>query len=117
MTAQQQLHMKIVHNSIEHFFWNPSDFSSDDVLSCLWIVFTNSVFQVLPHKILKWFEILAIGWPGGIGLTQNESVPCQVMPEVFKCSVREIRHHLSHFSNRTLEYLRHNFLWDRLVLC
>ena len=58
--------IKIVHNSIEHFLWNPSDFSSDDVLACLWIVFTNSV-----------------------------SPP--------------------HFSNRTLEYLRHNFPWDRLI--
>ena len=23
----------------------------------------------------------------------------------------------SYFSNRTLEYLRHNFPWDRLILC
>ena len=28
--------------------WNPSDFSFDDVLSCLWIVFTNTVFQIPP---------------------------------------------------------------------
>ena len=27
--------IKTVHNSIEHFWWNPSDFFSDDVLSCL----------------------------------------------------------------------------------
>ena len=27
--------IKIVHNSIEHFLWNPSDFFSDDYLSCL----------------------------------------------------------------------------------
>ena len=45
------------------------------------------------------------------------------MPEVFKCSVREMRwrlisrtEHSPHFSNRTLEYLRHNFPWDRLIL-
>ena len=42
--------IKIVHNSFEHFLWNPSDFSSDDVLSCLWIVFSNSAFQVPPRK-------------------------------------------------------------------
>ena len=36
--------------TIEHFLWNPSDFSSDDVLSCLWIVFSNSAFQVPPRK-------------------------------------------------------------------
>ena len=42
--------IKIVHNSIEHFLWNPSDFSSDDVLSCLWIVFTNSAFHVPLRK-------------------------------------------------------------------
>ena len=81
--------IKIVHNSIEHFLWNPSDFFSDDVLSCLWIVFTNSVFQVPPQKIVRRVEILGIGWPGVIGLTWNESVPWEVMPEVFKCSVRK----------------------------
>ena len=80
--------IKIARNSIEHFLWNPSDFSSDNVLSCLWIVFTNSVFQVPPQKIVRQVEILGIGWPGVIGLTRNESVPWEVMPEVFKCSVQ-----------------------------
>ena len=79
--------IKIVHNSIDHFLWNPSDFSSDDVLSCLWIVFTNSVFQVPPQKIVRRVEILGIGWPEVIGLMRNESVPWEVMPEVFKYSV------------------------------
>ena len=64
---------KIVHNSIEHFLCNLSDFFSDDVLFCLWIVFTNSVFQVPPQKIVRRVEILGIGWPGVIGLTWNES--------------------------------------------
>ena len=32
---------KIVNNSIEHFLCSPYDFFSDDVLSCLWIIFTN----------------------------------------------------------------------------
>ena len=41
---------KIVHNSTEHFLCNPSDFFSDDFRSCLWIVFTNSVFQALPSE-------------------------------------------------------------------
>ena len=41
-----------VHNSFEHFLWNSSDFSSHAVLSCLRIVFTNSLFQVLPQKIV-----------------------------------------------------------------
>ena len=81
--------IKIVHNSIDHFLWNPSDFSSDDVLSCLWIVFTN--FYVPLQKIVRRVEVLGIGWPQVIGLTQNESVPWKVLPEVFKCSVREIR--------------------------
>ena len=86
--------IKIVHNSIEHFLWNSSYFFSDDVLSCLWIVFTNSVFQVPPQKIVKRVEILGIGWPGVIDLTRNKSVPWKVMPEVFKCSVREMRRRL-----------------------
>ena len=80
--------IKIVHNSIEHFLWNPSDFFSDDVLSCLWIVFTNSVFQIPPQKIVRRVEILGIGWPGVIGLTWKESVPWEVMPKVLKCSIQ-----------------------------
>ena len=63
-------------------------------LSCLWIVFTNSVFQVPSQKIGKRVEILEIGWSGVIGLTQNECVPWDVTPEAFKCSVREMRQHL-----------------------
>ena len=86
--------IKIVHSSIGHFFWNLPDFSSDDVLSCLWIVFTNSVFQVRSQKIVRRVEILGIGWLGVIDLVRNESVPWEVMPEVFNCSVRETRRHL-----------------------
>ena len=40
------LNIKIVHNSIEHFLWNLSDFFSDDVLSCLWIVLTKSALSI-----------------------------------------------------------------------
>ena len=107
--------IKIVHNSIEHFLWNSSDFSSDVVLSCLRIVFTNSVFQVPPQKIVKWVEILGIGWPRVVSLTQNKSVPWKFMPEVFNCSVWESVLVVPHFSNRALEYLRYNFPWDRLI--
>ena len=72
---EQNSNNKVFHNSIEHFLYNPSDFFSDDVLSCLWIVFTNSVFQVPPQKIVRLVEILGAGWPGVMGLTRNESVP------------------------------------------
>ena len=85
------LNIKIDHNSVEHFLWNPSDFSSDDVLSCLWIAFTNSVFQVPPQKIVRRVEILEIGWLGVIDFMRNVSDPWEVMPEVFKCSVQETR--------------------------
>ena len=87
--------IKIVHNFIEHFLWNPSDFFSDDVLSCLWIVFTNSIFQVPPQKRVRRVEIVGIRWPGVICLMSNESVPWEIMPEVFKWSVREMRRHIS----------------------
>ena len=56
--------------------------------SLVWIVFTNSVFQVPPQKIGRQAEILGIGWPGVIDLMWNESVPWEVMPEVFKCCVQ-----------------------------
>ena len=91
---EQNSYNKIVHNSIEHFLCNPSDFFSDDVLSYQGIVFTNSAFHVPSQKIARRVEILQIGWPGVIGFTLNESVLWEVVPEVFKCSVREMRHHL-----------------------
>ena len=109
--------IKVVHNSIEYLLWKPSDFSSDDVLFCLWIVFSNSVFQVHPQKIVRRVEILGIGWPGVICFMQNESVPWEVMPEVFNCSVWEMRHHLI---SRTEHIKSHHqrkiekFLWASL---
>ena len=63
--------IKVVHNSFEHFLWNQFDFSFDNVLSCLWIVFRNSVFQIPPQRIVRRVEILGIGWP--VSLMQNES--------------------------------------------
>ena len=110
------MNIKIVHNSIEHFLWNPSDFFSDDVLSCLWIVFTNFVFQVLSQNIVSRVEILGIAWPGVIGLMRTESVPWEVLSEVSNVLLCLRNEAPSHFSNRTLQYLRHNFPWDRLVL-
>ena len=95
--------IKIFHNSIEHFLWNPSDFFSDDVLSCLGIVFRNSVFQLPTQKIVRRVEILGIGWSGLIGLMQNESVPWEVMPKVFKCSVWEMRSQVCESNPQTRE--------------
>ena len=106
--------IKIVHNSINHFLWNPSDFSSDDVLSCLWIVFTNSVFQVLPEKIgrLRSWE-----YDGQISVWRKISLShaklCLRYSSVLFCLKNEAP---PNFSNRTLEYLRHNFPRDRLIL-
>ena len=57
-------------------------------------LFSQTVFQVRPQKTVKWVEILGLVWPEVIGLIRNESVPWEVMPEVFKCSVRETRRHL-----------------------
>ena len=79
--------IKIVHNSIEHVesVW------SDDVLSCLWIVF---FFQTLSFRYPLRKYLGGLRSLGDRGLTQNESVPWEVMPEVFKCYVREMRCHL-----------------------
>ena len=72
----------------------------------------------IPSENSQAEEILGIGWPEVIGLTWNEYVPWEVMPEIFKCFIREIRRHFisrTELSNRTLEYLRHNFPWDILI--
>ena len=68
-----------------------------------------------PSENSQGVEILEIGWLGVIDFMRNVSVPWEVMPEVFKCSVRETRWLLILEQNRTLEYLRHNFPWDRLM--
>ena len=65
------------------------------------------------YPLRKWSGQLKsweIGWSGVIGLTRNDSVPWEVMPEVFKRSVRESRWHLIWIR----EYLRHKFSWERL---
>ena len=48
-------------------------------------------FRYPLRKSVRWVEILGIGWPGVIGLKQIESVPWEGMPQVFKCSVQEMR--------------------------
>ena len=53
--------------------------------------FSQTVFQVPPQKIVRWVEILGIGWLGVIGLTRYDSVTWEVLSEVFKCSVRKMR--------------------------
>ena len=77
--------IKIVHNSIEHFVWNQSDFSSDncpllsvDCFHKLCLSGTHSENS----KIARWAEIL-----GDCSLTRNESVPWEVLLEVFLCSI------------------------------
>ena len=45
-----------------------------------------------PHqKIFRRVEVLGIGWLEVIGFTRNVSFPWEVMPEVIKYSVREMR--------------------------
>ena len=61
------------------------------MMSSVCELFSQTVFQVPPQKIVRRVEILEIGWPGVIGLTRNESVLWGVIPEVFKFSVREMR--------------------------
>ena len=105
---------KIVHNSIEHFFCNPSDFCSGDVLSCLWIVFTNSVFQVSPQRVVRRVEISGIG-DQGLSLWRELSLShrkicLKYSSLLFKVVVwNEV---VPHLSNRTFEYLRQSFPWD-----
>ena len=72
-------------------------------------------FRYHLRKIVRWVEILGIGWPRVVGLTRNESVSWKVMPEVFKCSISESVLVAPHFSNKTLEYLRYTFPWGRLI--
>ena len=96
--------IKIVHNSVEHFLWNPSDFFSDDVLSYQWIAFTNSVFQLPPS------ENIQAGWGLGNRMARGYRFYAKcVFPmgsyawgnQVF-CSRNEVA---PHFSNRTEKWI------------
>ena len=107
--------IKIVHNTVEHvllesiwflFWWCPLL-----PVDCFHKYCLSDTLPP-PQKIVRRFEILGIEWPGVIGLTWHKSVPWEVVPEVFKCSVLFENKEPPRFSNRTLEYLRHNFPWD-----
>ena len=107
--------IKIVHNSIENFLWNPSDFSSGDVLSCLRIFFHKLCLSGTPS------ENNQVGWDLEKRMARGYQFDTKwVYPmvsyvwgiQVF-CSRNEVA---PHFSNRTLEYLKHNLPWCRLIL-
>ena len=107
--------IKIVHNSIEHFLWNPSDFSPDDVFSCLRILFTNSFFQVTPS------ENSHVGWGLGNRMARgywfDAKWVCPMGSYAWGIQVFCSRNEASpHFSNKPLEYLTRNLPWERLIL-
>ena len=107
--------IKIVHNSIEHFLWNPSDFSPDDVFSCLRILFTNSFFQVTPS------ENSHVGWGLGNRMARgywfDAKWVCPMGSYAWGIQVFSSRNEASpHFSNKSLEYLTRNLPWERLIL-
>ena len=106
---------KIVHNSIEHFLCNPFDFFSDDVLSCLWIVFTSSIFQVPPQKIVRQVEILGIRWPGLLVLREMSLVHRKLCLRYSSVLFEKLRGASFLEQKRTIEYFRHNFSWDRFI--
>ena len=111
----RNLNIKIVRNSIELLLWNPSDFSPDDVLSCLRIVFTNSVFQVPPS------ENSHVGWDLGNRMARGYQFDakwvCPMRSYAWGIQVFCSRNEASpHFSNKSFEYLTHNLPWERLIL-
>ena len=61
------------------------------ISSLVWWFFHKQPFRYPPQKIVKPVEILRIGWPGVIGLMQNESFSWEVTREVFKWFVQEMR--------------------------
>ena len=70
--------------------------------------------QVPPQKIVSRVEIFGIGWPGVIGLTRNESV----LMGSYACGIPMfcLRNKAPpHFSNRTIQHLKHNFPWNRPI--
>ena len=106
--------IKTVHNSIEHFFWNPSDFFSDDVPSCLWIVFKLYISGTPPENSPAVWDL---GNKMARGYRFDVKWVCSMGSYAWGIhfSVLFEKWGVSHFSNRILDYLRHNFPWDRHI--
>ena len=81
----------VTNTTIPQLYW--AFLAGIDLISLLMMsflvrgLFSKTVFQVRPQKTVKRVEIVGLVWPGVIGLIRNESVPWEVMAEVFKCSV------------------------------
>ena len=106
--------IKIVSNSIEHFLWNPSDF----------------FFWWCPLLSADCFHKLCLsgtptensqtGWDLGNRMARGYQFDAKLVCPIgsYACDIQvfclrnEVAHH---FSNRTLEYVRHIFPWDRLI--
>ena len=81
-----QPHLAFLVESIWFLFWWCPFLSVD--------CFHKLSFRYHPQKIVRLVEILGMGWPGVIGLMQNESVSWEIMREVFKWFVWEMKWHL-----------------------
>ena len=81
----------VTNTTIPQLYW--AFLAGIDLISLLMMsflvrgLFSKTVFQVRLQKTVKRVEIVGLVWPGVIGLIRNESVPWEVMAEVFKCSV------------------------------
>ena len=79
--------------------WNVER-SNHSFLSNWWIAFLKHLYS-----LIMWQYEFEINW---VCLTESYAWGIQVF-----YSRNEV---VPHFSNRTFEYLRHNFPWDRLIL-
>ena len=106
--------IKTVHNSIDHFLWNPSDF----------------FFWWCPFLSVDCFHKLCLsgtptensqtGWDIGNRMARGYQFDAKLVCPIwsYACNIQvfclrnEVAHH---FSNRTLEYFSHIFPCDRLI--
>ena len=106
--------IKIVDTSIEHFVWNPFDFSSNGALFSMWIVSTNSVVQVSPQKIFKRVEILGIvgqAWSVWWDISLSHAKLC-----LSHSSLLLEKWDVISFLKQSTWKTKHKFPWDRLNL-
>ena len=71
------LNVEIVHNLSCHISWYVPDIPSYIVLQIcqgLGIIVIDPFLEVPLEEVVTWFQVMGVGWPREVGVTQNEFI-------------------------------------------
>ena len=75
------LNVEIVHNLSRHISWYVPDIPSYIVLQIcqgLGIIVTDPFLEVPLEEVVTWFQVMGVGWPREVGVTQNEFITWKI---------------------------------------